>query len=114
MKRSGLRFKTFAHKWCKIAAQFFLLPFGQFCLTSRIFWYWCYYPHRSRDDIHIHLSSSAAHVQCIDLCRYQAPEKFLAALAVVGAAWQSWSHFNKKLHFFFWSRKAAQEASSAL
>ena len=22
---------------------------SNFCLTSRIFWYWCYYPHRSRD-----------------------------------------------------------------
>ena len=23
--------------------------FGKFCLTSRIFWYYCYFPHRSRD-----------------------------------------------------------------
>ena len=25
------------------------LLFCKFCLTSRIFWYWCYYPHRSKD-----------------------------------------------------------------
>ena len=33
--------KFFAHKGCKIVAQFFL--------TSRFFWHWCYYPHWSRD-----------------------------------------------------------------
>ena len=40
--------RTFAHKGCKIAKQkkFF---FYEVCLTSRVFWYWCYYPHRSRD-----------------------------------------------------------------
>ena len=31
----------------------------------------------------------------------QALEKFLAALAVLGAAWQSRSHFNLKLSFFW-------------
>ena len=30
----------------------------------------------------------------------QAPEKFLSALAVLGAAWQSRSHFNPKFTFF--------------
>ena len=33
--------KFFTSKGCKIAA---------FCLTSKIFfWYWCYYPHQTRD-----------------------------------------------------------------
>ena len=30
----------------------------------------------------------------------EAPEKLLAALAVLGAAWQSWSHFNPKFTSF--------------
>ena len=32
----------------EIAAQ---LVFGEFCLTSKIFHYWCYYPHRSRNSL---------------------------------------------------------------
>ena len=31
---------------------------------------------------------------------HQAPEEFLAALAVLGAGWQSWSHFNTKYTSF--------------
>ena len=32
---------------------------------------------------------------------HQAPEKFLAALTVLGAAWQSWSHFNPKFIYYY-------------
>ena len=38
----------------------------------------------------------------------QAPEKFLAALAVLGAAWQSRSHFNPKNMFFLGAAKMIQ------
>ena len=59
MERSGLRIKN-TNKGCKIAAPFFLKNFF-FCkfrlrktliiksIKSRFFWYWCCYPHRSRD-----------------------------------------------------------------
>ena len=40
--------KRWSQKGCKIAAQKSLI-FNKFCLTSRNFLYWCYYPHRSRD-----------------------------------------------------------------
>ena len=46
MERSGIRFEHFAHKRCKIAAIFFFLT--NFALLAGFFWYWCYYPHRSR------------------------------------------------------------------
>ena len=48
MTRGGLRFESFANKECKIAAQEEEKNW-EFCHTSRVFWYWCYYPHRSRD-----------------------------------------------------------------
>ena len=37
MERVVSDLKTFAHKWCKIAAHRKSLLFGKFCLTSRIF-----------------------------------------------------------------------------
>ena len=43
----------------------------------------------------------------------QGPEKFLAALAVLRAVWQSQSHFNPKLGFFG-SSKAAPENRGTL
>ena len=41
--------KTFAHKGCKIAAQFFFVFSANFDLLAGFFWYRCYYPHRSRE-----------------------------------------------------------------
>ena len=42
--------KTFTQKGCKIAALKKVF-FGNFVLLSRVFWYWCYYLHRSRDSL---------------------------------------------------------------
>ena len=39
----------------------------------------------------------------------QAPEKFLAALVVLVAAWQSWSHFNPKLTLF-WEQQSGSRS----
>ena len=51
---------------------------------------------------------------CADLVGVsQAPEKFLAGLAVLGAAWQSWSYFKPKFTFFG-SSKAAPETRGTL
>ena len=40
---------TFAHKGCKIAAQKKVCFLANFALLAGFVWYWCYYPHRSRD-----------------------------------------------------------------
>ena len=40
---------TFAHKGCKIAAHKKVLFLTNFALLAGFFWYWCYFPHRSRD-----------------------------------------------------------------
>ena len=45
---------------------------------------------------------------------HQAPEKFLAALAKLGAAWQSQSHFNPKYMFFFCGSVGNLVVASAL
>ena len=42
-------------------------------------------------------------------CAHQAPEKFLAALAVLGAAWQFWSNFNKKNYGVFLEPEASSQ-----
>ena len=42
--------KLFSYKRSQIAAQTKVF-FSKFCLTNRIFWYPCYYPHRSRDSL---------------------------------------------------------------
>ena len=39
--------KTFAHKWCKIAAQ--KKSFSANFALLAVFWYCCYYPHQLRD-----------------------------------------------------------------
>ena len=39
--------KTFDYKGCKTTAHFFLS--ADFALLTGLFWYQCYYPHRSRD-----------------------------------------------------------------
>ena len=62
-----------------------------------------------------HLSTRGLHTLvlqglCAALAQEQAPEKFLA---VLGAAWQSWSHFNPKLRLLG-SRNPALEAKSTL
>ena len=47
-KSNGKKWSEIAHKWYNIATHLYIF-FQQICLTSRIFWYWCYYPHRSGD-----------------------------------------------------------------
>ena len=47
--------KTFSYKRCKIVAQ------RKVCFFQRIFWYWCYYPHRSRDAL-----SPVCRIFCVD------------------------------------------------
>ena len=49
MERSVSDLKTCAHKGCKIAAQKKKSFSANFALLVGFFWYWCYYPHRSRD-----------------------------------------------------------------
>ena len=51
MERRGLRSETFAHKGCKITAQTKVCFFGEFCLTSMIFWCRWYFFHWSRDSL---------------------------------------------------------------
>ena len=42
---------TFAHKGCKIAAQQKVSFSANFALLAGFFWYWWYYPYRSRDSL---------------------------------------------------------------
>ena len=49
MERNGLRCEHFVLKNGLKLQRKKSLIFNKFCLTSRIFWYCCYYPHRSRD-----------------------------------------------------------------
>ena len=51
LPKSGLRFKNFSNKGCKITAPKSLF-LGKFWLTEQdFFWHWCYYPYRSRDSL---------------------------------------------------------------